>query len=246
MRSVIVRKVLALMTAASLAASLAATLAAPAAKAEEKLMNRTITVSAGGNATAVPDIARISSGVSTEAPTAREALTANTQAMTKVVDGIKAAGIDAKDVQTANFSISPMIDYSSDGKAPVTRGYRVDNAVSVTVRDIAKLGDILDQLVTLGANQAGQLSFEVSKAEELKDDARKAAMANALRRAKLLAEAGGAELGKVLQILEDTSYQGPSPVMFEARAAKMSAAPVPIERGSTELEARVTVTWELK
>lgn len=215
---------------------------------QDKQMNRTITVSASGTTDAVPDVARITSGVATEAPTARAALTANTEAMNKVIAGIKAAGIEAKDIQTSNFNINPQMDYPQDGKPPVLRGYRVENSVSIRVRDIARLGDILDQIVTLGANQTGQLSFEVSKADALKDDARKAAMANAARRAKLLAEAGGAELGKVVQILEDVAFTGPEPraVMMEARAVKMSAAPVPVEQGSAELEARVTVTWELK
>lgn len=222
-------------------------LAAPfPAFAEDKPMNRVITVSATGNVEAVPDIAHVSSGVSTEAKTAREALTANTETMAKVIAGLKENGIEAKDIRTSNFTINPQMDYTGDGKPPVLRGYRVDNAVTVTVRDIRKLGDLLDQIVTIGANQAGQLSFEVSKAEELKDEARKTAVANAQRRAKLLAEATGAELGKVVHISEDVSYSGPQPVMYEARALKSAAAPVPIEQGSQQLEARVTIIWELK
>ena len=89
------------------------------------------------------------------------------------------------------------------------------------------------------------IAFEVSKAETLKDDARKEAMANALRRAKLFAVAGGAELGEIVQISEDVTYTGPQPVMF-GRAKTMSAEAVPVERGSQMLEARVTATWKLK
>jgi uncharacterized protein YggE len=212
--------------------------------AEEKVMERTITVSATGTATAEPDEARITSGVSTEAPSAREALTGNSEAMTKVIEALKAKGIDAKDIQTASFNVEPVMDYSKDGQLPKLRGYRVSNQVVVVVRDLDNLGAVLDDLVSAGANQIQGLSFEVSKAETLKDEARKDAIANALRRAKLLAAAAGAEVGQVLQISEETTPD--RPVTYAApRFAKAQAA-VPIERGTSELEARVTTTWQLK
>jgi len=212
--------------------------------AEEKVMERTITVSATGTATAEPDEARITSGVSTEAPSAREALTGDSEAMNKVIAALKAKGIDAKDIQTASFNVEPVMDYSKDGTPPKVRGYRVSNQVVVVVRDLDNLGAVLDDLVSAGANQIQGLSFEVSKAETLKDEARKDAIANALRRAKLLAAAAGAEVGQVLQISEEATpdmpvtYAGP-------RFAKAQAA-VPIERGTSKLEARVTTTWQLK
>jgi hypothetical protein len=214
-------------------------------RAEDKAMERTITVSATGTAEAEPDQARITSGVSTEAPTAREALTGNTEAMNKVIAELKSKGIDAKDIQTASFNVEPVMDYSKDGQPPKLRGYRVSNQVVVLVRDLDKLGSVLDDLVTAGANQVQGLAFEVSKAETLKDEARKNAIANALRRAKLLAAAAGAEVGQVLQISEETTPD--VPVTFAApRFAKVQAASVPIERGSSTLEARVTTTWALK
>jgi uncharacterized protein YggE len=214
-------------------------------RAEDKAMERTITVSATGTAEAEPDQARITSGVSTEAPTAREALTGNTEAMNKVIAELKSKGIDAKDIQTASFNVEPVMDYSKDGQPPKLRGYRVSNQVVVLVRDLDKLGSVLDDLVTAGANQVQGLAFEVSKAETLKDEARKNAIANALRRAKLLAAAAGTEVGQVLQISEETTPD--VPVTFAApRFAKVQAASVPIERGSSTLEARVTTTWALK
>lgn len=214
-------------------------------RAEDKAMERTITVSATGTAEAEPDQARITSGVMTEAPTAREALTGNTEAMNKVISELKSKGIDAKDIQTASFNVEPVMDYSKDGQPPKLRGYRVSNQVVVLVRDLDKLGSVLDDLVTAGANQVQGLAFEVSKAETLKDEARKNAIANALRRAKLLAAAAGAEVGQVLQISEETTPD--VPVTFAApRFAKVQAASVPIERGSSTLEARVTTTWALK
>jgi uncharacterized protein YggE len=214
-----------------------------AGHAEEKAMERTITVSATGTAEAEPDQARITSGVATEAPNAREALTGNNEAMNKVVAELKAKGIDGKDIQTASFTVEPVIDYK-DGQPQKIRGYRVSNQVIVVVRDLGTLGTVLDDLVTAGANQVQGLSFEVSKAETLKDEARKDAIANALRRAKLLAAAAGAEVGQVLQISEETSSDGP--IRYAAPRFAKAQASVPIERGTSTLEARVTTTWVLK
>jgi uncharacterized protein YggE len=229
---------------AVVAATLLAVFQPTTIHAEEKALERTITVSATGTVEAEPDQARITSGVMTEASSAREALTHNNDAMTKVISDLKAKGIDAKDIQTSSFNVEPVIDYSKDGQPPKVRGYRVSNQVVVLVRDLGKLGDVLDDVITAGANQVQGLSFEVSKADALKDEARKDAVANALRRAKLLATAAGAEVGQVMQMSEEVTSNGPVPYAAPRFAkAEMS---VPIERGTSTLEARVTVTWALK
>jgi uncharacterized protein len=212
--------------------------------AEEKSMERTITVSASGSVSAVPDEATISTGVSSEAKTAREAMSKNTDAMKKVIAELKGQGVEPRDIQTTQFNVEPVYVYPKEGQPPVVTGYRVNNMVGVRVRDLDKLGAVLDQLVTVGANQMNGIAFEVSKAETMKDEARKDAMANALRRAKLLAAAGGAEVGEVMQISEEVADQGPRPMVFAKRA--MAAEAAPVERGSQQLETRVTVTWKLK
>ncbi len=231
-------------------AILAATflMGASMAQAQDKTSraaDRTVSVSVSGAVSAEPDIAHISTGVVTEAETAREALTRNTAAMKKVIDGLKGLGIAAKDIQTTAFNIEPRYSQSrsSPASAPQINGYRVVNHVRIVAREIARLGDVLDQMVTLGANQMHGLSFQVSKAETLKDEARKVAMANALRRAKLFAEAAGAEIGPVLAISEDVAHIVPRGAPM-ARAAMAEA--VPIESGSQALEVRVSVTWALK
>lgn len=207
--------------------------------------DRTVSVSASGTVSAEPDMAHISTGVVTEAETAREALNRNTAAMKKVVEGLKSLGIAARDIQTSSFNVEPRYaqNRSASGGTPQINGYRVVNNVRIVARDLPRLGDILDQLVTLGANQMHGLSFAVSKAETLKDEARKEAMANARRRAKLFAEAEGAELGSVLAISEDVAHIAPRGGMM-ARTAMAEA--VPIEAGSQTLEVRVSVTWALK
>ena len=228
------------------AAILALTFGAALAQAQtppDGTMQKNITVSATGTVDATPDLARIQTGVITEAETAAQALSGNSQAMAKLIDGLKESAIEAKDIQTSSFRVEPRYTNPRDGQAPEINGYRVVNEVQVVVRDIAKLGAILDALVKLGANQMNGLSFDVSKAETLKDDARKQAIENALRRAKLLAAAAGAEVGDVIAISEDVAHGGPRPYAM-ARAAK--ADMVPIEGGSETLEARVTVTWALK
>jgi uncharacterized protein YggE len=236
------RPILTSRSAALAAVALAFTFATPVC-AEDKPMDRLITVSASGYAAAEPDRVRLSTGVTAEAGTAATALAANTKIMTEVVEGLKAAGIDAKDIQTSNINVEPRYTQPRDGTTAVIDGYRVSNQVEILVRDLGKLGELLDKLVTLGANTMNGLTFEVSKAETLKDEARKEAVANALRRARLLAAAAGAEVGDVVNIAEETSYGGPRP-MAMARAAK--AEVVPIEAGTETLEARVTVTWKLK
>ena len=212
--------------------------------AEDARMDRTITVFATGTATAVPDAARIQSGVVAEAATAREALSANNAAMAKLIAGLKENGIDPKDIQTANFNLNPRYTNPPDGKPPVIDGYQASNQVEVHVRNLDKIGEVLDKLVTLGANQMNGITFEVSAAETLRDAARKDAIANARRRAELYAAAAGAKVGKVMAINEGGSTD-PRPY-FKAGRVAAAMDSVPVERGTQSLEANVTVTWELE
>lgn len=207
-------------------------------------MERTVTVTASGRASATPDMARVTAGVTTEGETARAALDRNSETMGKVIDGLKRLGIDAKDIGTSSLHVEPRYTNARDGQAPRISGYRASNQVTLVQRDLGKLGEVLDQLVTLGANQIGSLAFEVAKAETLRDEARKDAIANARRRAELYAAAAGAEVDKVIAISEDTAAI-PHPRGAVLARAQMSAA-VPVEAGSQELEANVTVTWSLK
>lgn len=223
-------------------AVLALVTGAPAALAEDIREVRSITVTATGQVAAEPDQARITSGVATEAATASQALSRNSDLMKKVIDGLKAEGIDAKDIQTTSFRVEPRLHAAARREAPTIDGYRVVNQVEVLARNLDRLGDVLDRLVSLGANAMAGLTFEVSRAETLRDDARKEAVANAKRRADLYAAAAGAEVGEVLTIQEGGDV-GPRPMPM-ARAMRGEA--VPIERGTETLEASVTVTWALK
>lgn len=202
---------------------------------------RTVSVSATGSVTAEPDLAMISTGVVSEAETAREALSRNTATMAKVIEGLKAHGISAQDIRTTALNVEPRYRAAKD-QAPAIVGYQVVNQVRITARDLKRLGEVLDQIVTLGVNQIGGIAFEVSKAEELRDEARKTAMANALRRARLFAASAGADVGAVLTISEDAPAPGPRPL---ARTS-LAAGDVPIEPGTQRLEVKVHVTWALR
>lgn len=225
-----------------LCTSILLTPVSPATAAEDKA--RTITLTGTGSVTARPDIVHISTGVASDAKTAGAALSANTASMSKVISQLKAQGLEAKDIQTTDFSVQPRYRHYKDGQPATIIGYRVVNSVRITVRDISKLGAILDKVVTLGSNQIGGIRFSVSNAEKLKDTARRNAMADAIRKAEIYAAAAGVKLGQVKNISESFTSRPPRPV-FARAAMRAEAASVPIEAGEQSLEVRVNVSWEL-
>lgn len=207
-------------------------------------------LSGEGKASATPDLAIINSGVVTEGKTARDALDANTAAMAKLVEAIKAAGIEDKDIATSGFSVQPRYIYSqrNDGtqEPPRISGYEVRNTVTVKVRDLTKLGGILDKAVTEGSNQIDSLSFDIADKKKLYEDARKAALADARAKADLYAEAAGVKLGRLRELSEQMGggFPPPRPMMrMEMKAA--TQADVPVERGEQEIAVNVTATWEI-
>jgi uncharacterized protein YggE len=217
-------------------------LAPCAASAEER--PPFVTVTGTGSVSAAPDRAQIQAGVVTEAPRAAEAVAATSAAMQKVLAALDAAGIDRKQVQTSRFDVSPVYaDMTPETRGmPAIRGYRASNQVQVEVRDIAKIGGVLDALVGAGANEIGGISFSIADSKPLEDQARKQAVADARRKAELYAAATATTLGRVLAI--DESGGGPSP--FPARHARMEAAAAPpIAPGELDLAVTVTVTWSL-
>jgi uncharacterized protein YggE len=217
----------------------------PMDAAENKPAQRTVAVSASGRVSAAPDMAHVSTGVVSEAATARDALSANTAAMRKVVDGLKEAGIEAKDIQTTSFNIEPRYRHFKDGRPAEITGYQVVNQVRIVARDLPRLGEVLDRVISLGANQVHGIAFEVGEQEKLKDAARREAMANARRRADLYAAAAGATVGPVLSIAEEVRGGFVPRPMVAGRMA-MAAEAAPIEAGSQALEVTVHVTWELR
>jgi len=229
---------------------LATALSAPAL-AQEVSMPGTISINGLGEVTAAPDTAFVISGVTTQGATAGEALAANTTAMNELLDTLKAAGIEARDIQTSGFSVNPNYVYTDQRDAngyqlpPKINGYQVYNTVNVRVRKLDELGAILDKAVTVGANTINGISFSVADPSKLYDDARKAAFADAKEKAGLYAEAAGTELGKLRSITEAQSYQPPQPYMMKAVAESSAAGPVPVAGGELSFQVNVQVTWDV-
>ena len=214
----------------------------PMAADSDKPSERTITVSATGRVAAEPDIAHVSVGVIVDAATAKDALARNSIVMSKVLDGLKGLGIAAGDIQTTGVNVEPRYAQGKDGLPATVTGYRVVNQVRLLVREVKRLGEILDAVIALGANQVHSVSFDIANAETLLDEARKQAISNARRRAELYAAAAGVRLGNVLQISESTGEVG-RPV-FAARSAPGAA--VPIEAGTRVLTVEVGVVYALQ
>ena len=211
--------------------------------ADSDKLERTVSVSASGTVAAEPDIAHIQAGVTTEADTARDAIARNNAVMAKLIEGLKAAGIAARDIQTTTLHVEPRYSQPKDGRPGTISGYRVVNQARLTVREVKRLGEVLDQAIALGANQINSIGFDIANAETLKDEARKQAMANAKRRAELYATAAGVQLGQVLRISESVQ-EAMSPPMPQGRA--MAASSVPIEAGTRTLTVDVHVTYALR
>ena len=231
------------MTAAALiAAGILTEIGTTMAAEDNKSAERYVSVSATGDVAAEPDMAYISTGVIVEADTAKDGLARNSIVMGKLIDGLKSLGIAPKDIQTTSVNVQPRYVQAKDGHPTTIDGYRVVNQVRLTVREIKRLGEMLDAAVTLGANQVNGITFDVSNAETLKDEARKQAMVNAKRRAELYATAASAQLGNVLTISEDVN-PGPRPMPM-ARSAVAGA--VPLEAGTRTLTVEVHVTYSLR
>jgi uncharacterized protein YggE len=211
-----------------------------------------IAVSGIGKVTAAPDLATITTGVVTSAPTAREAVQANTQAMTGVLNRLKGMGIEDRDLQTSGFSINPQYQHfrSQEGqpaRPPKIVAYEVRNTLTVRIRDLDATGAILDAVVSDGANQMNGISFSIDDPTALMQDARKRAVSDARLRAELLAESLGVSLGRIVSVSEG-QVRPPIPQPRMARmdmAMAAEAAPVPVEAGEQSLTATVSITWEI-
>lgn len=239
------------LAAAFLAALAAATAAfAPAQAADGDGAARRIAVVGIGEATAAPDMAVLQLGVVSEAKAAAEALAANSAAMARLLGALRAENIAARDLQTSGFSVEPR--YSDpvvvDGREtepPKIVGYVVRNAVTVRLRDLARLGALLDRAVTLGANSISGPGFALADPKASEDAARRDAVADAQAKAALYAAAAGVRLGRIVSI-EERDTSPPEPLMMaRTMQAEAMAAPVPVESGELVRRAAVSIVWEL-
>ncbi len=199
-----------------------------------------ITVTGRAEATAVPDVATMSIGVETEAKTPGEALADNALRMTAVMGKLKSAGIPDKDMRTSQLGIWPV--YAERQQPRKTVGYRASNQLTVTIRDIDRLGAILDDAVADGANSVNGPTFSIDDPEPLFIAARAAAVKDAIAKAERYAGAADVELGPVISIDE---AGGGGPVFGRQMRAESMAASTPIAPGETTIAASVTMTFAI-
>jgi hypothetical protein len=217
-----------------------AQLSQPAVAANGTLLN----ISASAEATRIPDVARISAGVVTQATDSNSALRANAQQMDKVMAAIKKSGIAERDVQTSGVSLNPQYKYE-DNKAPQIVGYQASNTVNIKVRNISKLGAVLDGLADQGANQINGPMFSIDQPEPVYDQARMDALKKAQERAQTYAKNLNLRVVRIVSI-DETNNGGFQPM------AVLSAAPraakefnSPISPGETTLSVTLNVVFEL-
>jgi hypothetical protein len=210
--------------------------------AEQK---HSIVISGEGKVVGIPDIAKIQLGYAVEKKTVAEAQKDNTDKMNAMINKLKNDfKIDAKDIQTANYTISPQYDWTTNKQ--VLRGYQVSQNLSVKVREIDKASSILDAAGQLGLNQVGSLSFEIDNPEKLKQDAREKAIKAAKEKAQALADVAGVKLGKIISFSESANQPIPIYAGYGMIAEKSVDSVAPqIESGSTEIDITVTVEYEI-
>jgi uncharacterized protein YggE len=201
-------------------------------------------ISVTGEATisAAPDLAQVDGGVTSEAKTAREASETNNVAMAKLLLALKSAGIAEKDFQTSRLSLQPQSAPNRTGPAAIV-SYRASNRVTVRIRDVTKVANVIDTLVAAGANDIGGIDFIVSGASKLLDQAREQAVEDARRKAEIYAKAAGVTLGPPLSISEGSG--GPMPMQFRAKAMA-AVTPTPVAQGEETLAVTVSVSWAIK
>jgi uncharacterized protein YggE len=222
-------------------------LAAPAAAAEVQIQAQApvVELSVSETVNSAPDIARVGTGVTTRARSAKEAVRLNAAAMQKVVDRLKALGIASKDIQTSNFNLNARFTYPNGGGAPVFAGYEASNQVSVKLREVDKVGDVLDALVAAGANNINGPTFMLDDDTAQQQAARTRAFQHGQAMARDYARMAGYTGVRLLEVSETVQSRGPlppQPVAFRAEAAQ---AKTPIEAGEVGTTVNLTVKYEM-
>ena len=205
--------------------------------------NHAIQVTGSGSATVAPDQAQVHLGVSVTRDTAAAAQSAAALIMADVLAAIRAVGIDDGDIQTTNVSLYPVYEYRSDPSTPIVTGYRIDNGVRVTVRDLGDVASVLDDGIDAGATSVDGVAFIVSDPTSAQNSALADAYADARTKALALARAAGVTLGDVLLIGEAQAWV-PWPVYGDRAGVPGSATP--IQPGTTEVSASVSVVFAIQ
>lgn len=201
-------------------------------------------VSADGQVRQAPDIATVSAGVVTQASNAASAMAENAKRMAATVAALKRAGVADKDIRTASLSLQPQYRYA-DNQPPAITGYQASNQLTVTFRDIARTGAILDALVAAGVNQIGGPDFALEHPDAALDEARVQAVQKARAKAEVYAKAAGLSIKRIVAIGESGGYapQPPRPMMMAMARAKEATD---LQPGEEKIGVTVNVTFELQ
>jgi len=202
-----------------------------------------LTVTGQGSISVVPDMATVNIGVTTTSDSVAMAQTENSATMQRVLTAIKRLGIEDKDITTAYYSINPQYNY--DQAQPVIYGYQVMNTVKVTLRDIDKIGELLEKATTAGANTADSIIFGSSKADELYSMALEEAYTAAKAKGEVLADAAGMKIKGLVSVSDSSSISSPMDVRY-AMADAASSIAVPVESGQLTFTATVTAVYNIK
>lgn len=205
----------------------------------------TISITGQGKVVAIPDIAKTTVGIRTEKLTVAAAQEENTKKMNDLIKAIKDLGVEDKDIQTTRYNISPRYDWQ-EGKR-ILRGYEVSQSVSIKIRDLDKIGEILSVAGQGGANEVSGISFTVDDPEALRQEAREKAIQNAKEKAEALAKVAGVKLGKIVSFSESTT---PGPIdyyrSYAAEAGLGGGVVTPeIEKGSLEITIEASISYEI-
>ena len=251
---VVVLGVIAMVAALLVSSGAFSAQAAPAAQSTTPQMARTITVVGRGEVKAKPDVANTNIGVEVTGPTVDAAMEDAQARMASVLSALKQMGIADKDIQTSNFSINferqpqepkPATAQATPGAFEPPAGfYRVSNMVQVTIRDLTKVGDVLDTAVKAGANNVWGVTFALENTDALEGQAREAAVADAKSRADSLAGLTGVKVGPVVQISE---VIGSQPVPMYAMADRaMGGGGTPVEPGELTFSTQIQVVYAIQ
>lgn len=240
-----------LMRAAALSLALGA-IAAPAAFAQTAMPGgadavfraTTLNLGAYGETRLAPDMATINLGVTTEAPTAQAAMQANAAQMNQVMAALKRGGIAAKDIQTSQLSVEPQYVYEQN-KPPRLTGYRSTNQVTVTVRDLSKLGAAVDATVSAGANQISGINFGLADPTSAENAAREQAVKALAAKADLYATATGHRVLRLVSLSEGSSFTPPQPLPMVAMAARFKEADTAVSPGEIKVRVDIGGVYEL-
>ncbi len=204
----------------------------------------TLDLAAYGEVRRAPDMATINLCVVAEAPTAQAALQACAQQMSQVLAALRRGGIAAKDIQTAQISVDPQYAYEQN-QPPRLTGYRAANQVTVTVRDLSRLGAAVDATVSAGANEVGAISFGLADPTAAEDAAREAAVKALAAKAELYARATGYRVLRLVSLGEGGGSGAPQPMAMMAVAPRMAKADTPVSPGELRVRVDVSGVYEL-